>query len=307
MTRQSPLRACDNSKVQPVQTLPPAHEYQHRLQSLHAVELRQRRRDRIFGAAKLLTAIVLLVLAVAIIRYHVVSALWLLLPVTVFVALFIFHERVLRILRRCARLRAFYERGLARLEDRWTGTGQSGESYLDADHPYARDLDLFGKGGLFELLCTARTRAGEQTLAAWLLTPASPDEVLARQTAVPSSRSLLDLRERLDLAGEDIRTGTHPEALIAWSKSTERLNPSSPRSPLPSYPFLWIAGLIAWFVLGGSYEFAAISLVNVACAWYFHNKAHAFGHLEDAAHDLDLLAEYRLEIESSPHRPNSLS
>ena len=33
------------------------------------------------------------------------------------------------------------------------------------------DLDLFGKGGLFELLCTVRTRMGEERLAQWLKTP----------------------------------------------------------------------------------------------------------------------------------------
>jgi hypothetical protein len=284
--------------VQPAQTVPPAQEYQRRLQCLHAVELRHQRRDRIFGAAKLLTAIVIFVLAIWLIRYHAALVLCLLLPLVVFVALFVFHERVLRILRRCNRLRAFYERGVARLEDRWAGTGQPGDSYLDSAHPYARDLDLFGKGGLFELLCTVRTRASEQTLAAWLLTHASPEEVLARQTAVRELTPLLDLRERLDLAGEDIRIGTHPDALIAWSESTERLNPLFSQVAAPILSILWIAGLIAWFVLGWGYEFAAICLVNLACAWYFYNKAHAFGHqVEDAAHDLDLLAEIFCEIE----------
>ena len=43
------------------------------------------------------------------------------------------------------------------------------------------DLDLFGPASLFELLSIARTRAGEETLAAWLLAPADPDEIVARQ------------------------------------------------------------------------------------------------------------------------------
>ncbi len=45
------------------------------------------------------------------------------------------------------------------------GTGVAGLDFLNLDHPYAADLDLFGQGSLFERLCTARTKAGEAMLA----------------------------------------------------------------------------------------------------------------------------------------------
>ena len=56
-----------------------------------------------------------------------------------------------------------------------------------------------GTGSLFELLCTVQTRTGEKTLASWLLEPAAPDELRARQEAVVELRSRLDLREDLSL------------------------------------------------------------------------------------------------------------
>ena len=86
---------------------------------------------------------------------------WALLPAFLFVFFAVLHERVLRSMRRCVRLIAFYERSLARIGNQWAGTGETGERFLDSSHPYARDLDLFGQGSLFELLCTARTKAGE--------------------------------------------------------------------------------------------------------------------------------------------------
>jgi hypothetical protein len=46
---------------------------------------------------------------------------------------------------------SFYQQGLARIEDRWAGAGQTGERFSDPHHMYAADLDLFGGGGLFEL------------------------------------------------------------------------------------------------------------------------------------------------------------
>src|SRR5216683_1822185 len=52
---------------------------------------------------------------------------WLAVPVAVFVVLLLFYDRVTRASRRAERAAGFYERGLARLEDRWAGTGDFGE------------------------------------------------------------------------------------------------------------------------------------------------------------------------------------
>src|SRR5207248_9979874 len=144
------------------------------------------------------------------------SPWWLLVPVAIFSLLLVRHERVTRALLRTGRAVAFYERGLARLEDRWSGTGQPGQRFLDEHHPNAADLDLFGRGSLFELLCTARTRTGEDTLAAWLKAPAAPAEVRGRQAAVAELRPHLDLREDLALLGADVPHGVDLDGLAAW-------------------------------------------------------------------------------------------
>src|SRR5256885_1876886 len=95
------------------------------------------------------------------------------------------------------------------------GRGQQGTRFLDEKHPYGADLDLFGRGSLFELLCTARTRTGEDTLAAWLLGPADAAEVRARQEAVAELRPQLDLREDLALLGADGPARQTPSQRIA--------------------------------------------------------------------------------------------
>ena len=87
------------------------------------------------------------------------------------------HEKLLKELERRRRAARFYEKALARLDGNWAGTGEPGDRYQEASHPYALDLDLFGKGSVFELLCTARTRIGEDRLAQWLKSPAAPEEV----------------------------------------------------------------------------------------------------------------------------------
>src|SRR5262245_37669907 len=102
------------------------------------------------------------------------APVWLLVPVVVFIALSIAYQRAARV-HYAARLAvAYHERGLARLEDRWAGGGNPGTRFLDSEHPNAADLDLFGPGSVFELLCTARTRGGEGLPPGWLRAAAQP-------------------------------------------------------------------------------------------------------------------------------------
>lgn len=143
----------------------------------------------------------------------------LLVPAVAFLALVVAHTQVTPRRIRADRAVALYERGIARLEDRWAGGGQSGLDFLEAEHPCAQDLDLFGRGSLFELLCTARTRAGQQTLASWLQSGAAPEEIRARQVAIEELRGRVDLREEMALLGEDVGAAVHPKALAAWGNA----------------------------------------------------------------------------------------
>ncbi len=146
-----------------------------------------------------------------------ISPWWIAVPLGGFAGLLVVHETVARRRKDAARALRFFERGVARLEDRWQGTGSGGEEFRTPDHIYADDLDVFGRGSLFELLNTARTRAGEHTLAHWLLAPASIEEAKARQEAIAELRPRLDLREALALLGEDVRAGLHTEMLARWA------------------------------------------------------------------------------------------
>jgi hypothetical protein len=102
-----------------------------------------------------------------------------------------------------SRLRAFYESGVARLQDQWAGNGESGDEYERPGHLYARDLNLFGRGSLFERLCLARTEIGKSKLAAYLQDPCPPiAEIDARQAAVAELRDNTALREQLATLGE---------------------------------------------------------------------------------------------------------
>ena len=167
-----------------------------------------------------------------------ISFWWLLAPIAIFTWLVHRHDRVLRARQLAVRGIAFYERGFARLEDRWHGTGETGERFRDDRHVYANDLDLFGRGSLFELLSLARTRTGEAMLAGWLTAPADLPEIQARQAAVEELASALDLRERLALSGADVSASVRTDRLLDWAES-----PMPPRRALRTAVWLSTASI----------------------------------------------------------------
>ncbi|HYL77248.1 MAG TPA: hypothetical protein VEU96_23745 [Bryobacteraceae bacterium] len=197
----------------------PLAEYQSRLSERRAVTERETRLFRRVGNARLAVGIVGVIMAFFAFGDIVISPQWLVIPLLVFCALIIVHSKVVDRLERATRAAAFYERGIARLETRWMGRGETGDRFRNPAHVYQEDLDIFGKGSLFELLCTARTRPGENTLAQWLLAPATREVAAGRQQAVAELRSRLDLREDLAVLGDAVRSDMDPDRVAAWAES----------------------------------------------------------------------------------------
>lgn len=90
----------------------------------------------------------------------------------------------------------YYQRGIARLEDRWSELSKEPlHNPADSHHPYSADLDLFGSGSLYELLTLGWTPMGRNTLSNWLLHPADRATALERQLAVKELAPQSDQRE----------------------------------------------------------------------------------------------------------------
>ena len=296
-------------------------EYSRRLGQLEQIQRRLKKRDPFYITAKLVIGLIIIILGIWLAKYHAAQIAFLLLPVAVIVLLFVLHERVLAAMRRNGSLIANYQDGIARLEDRWSGTGPTGEQYLqqatgslihpapDA-HPYARDLDLFGAGSLYQYLCTCRTHVGRDTLAAWLLAPAAVAEIYARHDAVKELEPKLDFREQLALAAsaleeKSVRSGKAPESFADWSEAT-----SGParglRVPAVFGAAFWIAAVIVWQldprVNGHSFEWLAIFILASCGTIGFGSRsrtqvAQSAAAIEAATGDLDVLHNVLRTIE----------
>jgi hypothetical protein len=141
----------------------------------------------------------------------------------VFAALVVRHARVDERVAWFSALRTVNERAIARIERRWDGLppGSAPAGLSIEGHPYAVDLDLFGRASLFQFLGPPATPNGAETLAAWLLAPASMDVVRQRQAAVAELGPLDQWREQLGAFGI-IAEGGHPvpiSGFLSWAES----------------------------------------------------------------------------------------
>ncbi|MCU1336369.1 MAG: mismatch repair protein MutS domain protein [Bryobacterales bacterium] len=204
------------SAIAYLRDLEPLETYRKRLDRWRGEHARSEVLHRRLGNARLASGLLTVLIAALSLGAGRISPWWLLLPIVALAVLVVIHDRVDRALRRAARGVAYYERALGRLENRWIGAGSQGERFRDPRHVFADDLDLFGRGSLFELVSTARTGMGERVLAGWLLTPGEPKEVAARQESVKELRPSVDLREELALMGDDLRAALDDRRLGAW-------------------------------------------------------------------------------------------
>jgi hypothetical protein len=259
-------------------------------------------RDRRVADARLVAFVAALGLAAAIYNGLRMNWWWLALPAGIFAVLALSHEPIRRAGNRARRAVDFYAKGLARLEGRWAGHGVRGLDYLDLEHPYAADLDLFGEGSLFELLCTARTRAGEETLAAWLLNPAAPETIRDRQQSVVELRPLLDLREDLELLGVEVRGGIDPSALASWGQLQREFPGKTVFVVATFLGALGTAAVWGWLFLGtGLLPILVVLLLDSGLAHLTGGRLRTvLSAVDQRTHDLVLLSELlsRLERET---------
>ena len=182
-------------------------------------------------------------------------------------------SRIGKIQRRSSELRrltAFYERALARQSRAWIDDPETGEQYEDTSHLYASDLDLFGRGSLFQFLCIARTGIGRDVLARYMTELATEPEAKARAEAIEELKSRTDLREAIAAAGSGSVSDCRTETFIEWVRApSQRIPPVAGASALilsvgiPIFAVLALTGIIpfsafyrlapAWLVLASGF------------------------------------------------------
>jgi hypothetical protein len=291
----------------------PAEKYAERIAFHTAIGALLQHRHRLLGNVRLAWFAIIAVLAWSLARNGSPSVWWLIAAVVGFFVLGAIDSRIVRRVQGTRRAVAFFERGVKRIRDELSGQGITGDNFKTPDHLYSEDLDILGEGSLFQLLCTARTRMGQETLARWLLAhddPATPDisDIVARQAAVAELRTKLPFIEDLAIAGDNHEIAADPEHLRNWStppKQETRLNPGE--QPwmviLSAISFAALAWGVAGAVRTGQGFFTPFILLLVLNGFINYRRRQPmeklFAGLDHACRNLESLSELvrRLERE----------
>ena len=281
-------------------TQEPQATYEIRVEARRAELRLLDERDRRLSLARAIVAAVALI-ALIVTASRPIAVVGLGLAALVFVVLVIVHEKLARRLSRARRRVAFYEAALSRTRDEWIGKGEAGTEFLDPSHPNAIDLDLFGRGSLFERLCTARTHAGQEQLANWLRHGSSIAELRERQRAVAEIAPRIDLREDLAVLGAEARRAVDSRPLLQWAGTAPVEIPRGLRlAAMASSVAVGIA-LAGWAL--GFWEAAPFQLATIAimvCTWQGRSFSHrVLDGIGRPIHDLQTLTELfdRLDTE----------
>lgn len=142
-----------------------------------------------------------------------------------FIALINRHSR-LKYNKKCSTMICeINESSLKRLKGEWKGFEDAGEDFINNDHNYSKDLDIFGKGSLFQYINSANTYLGRKKLKEILAAPNyNIEEIYNRQEAVKELSVNLGWRQRFMAEGKiATERKENPELLFKWGKEVSSL------------------------------------------------------------------------------------
>ncbi|MBM81599.1 MAG: DNA mismatch repair protein MutS [Planctomycetaceae bacterium] len=197
---------------------------------------------------------------------------WIALPSSLFLILVVTHASVSKRRDRYRRAVEFYERGIQRLEHKWSSTGATGDRYKSPEHMYSGDLDIFGEGSLFQLICRARTRLGEDRLAEWLMDATDSETIRRRQQSVEELRYRLDFREQFALLDAEVHEDLNQNLLIEWSQQPPRLLSKTQQITAAIFGILAVLAVLAWTPFGFGPSPLVVVLIFESIFLFTHRK-----------------------------------
>ncbi|MDW5290352.1 MutS-related protein [Formosa sp. PL04] len=158
----------------------------------------------------------------------------------------------------------------------------TGDTFIDQNHPYTSDLDIFGQHSIFQLINRTTTESGKLRLSEWLTTPASISEIADRQKAIKELSTKLEWRQDFQASGLPFQNKKSDYSkLLAWVEQPVALFKNR---------YLYIAIAIV------------LPLILLVCAYFFYvhlESTQRFVYL--AIIILVLLINYFILKKVSPH------
>lgn len=138
----------------------------------------------------------------------------------IFLILANIHSRIKHNKKRCSILCEINKNSLKRLDNQWKDFVDTGEDFVDENHNYSKDLDIFGTNSLFQWINTCSTYMGREKLKTALSSPKYDiDEIYKRQEAIKDLLNNIGWSHKFMAEGIISENKNHnPEDLFKWAK-----------------------------------------------------------------------------------------
>jgi DNA mismatch repair ATPase MutS len=232
----------------------PEHNYLKRKARLKKLSDKQSRYSNRISNLRLLTFVAGLGLALFLYAQNtLIGFVVFAVALVLFIYLVTVHSKISAQRKLSSALKLINENSLKRLSGEWVTFPDTGEEMKDAQHPYSRDLDLFGKASLFQLTNTTQTFLGRERLKLSLIAPEKTKAgIIRRQEVITELSKQITWRQRLIAEGMVIADKLHdPEPLFQWARQKN----SFYRQPWVKYLFRTLPVLTSLLILSHFFVF----------------------------------------------------
>lgn len=144
--------------------------------------------------------------------------LYLLPPVLIFMYLVKKHQKLRKRISYLENMVKVNEHGLMRVKGNWNSNENSGTQFIDPEHPYSKDLDIFGRGSLYQFINSTTFFMGEETLARMLKEEPRYEQISPRQQAVQDLAGRLEWRQYFQATGlSNGEQNSYIKTLLNWA------------------------------------------------------------------------------------------
>jgi hypothetical protein len=229
----------------------PVSEYTRRLEARRSWLMESRRKTQIVSTLRLAAGLLVMVTAYFALALHQFSGWFILVPVAAYLGLVLYSQRVYHV-NSAQSVPSVFTKGAWR-GSRGNGSEPETPAQLTPTHPaFMQTISISSaKGLLFELLCTARTQAGQKYWPAGLSKPAARAEILHRQEATEELRNNVDLRKISPFSGAKCEVALNPEGIADWATAPSAWSPTAARVLAPILVAFSIAAFIYMWFFGG--------------------------------------------------------
>ncbi len=237
------------------------------------------------------------------------------------------HRRPFLLAPRAAGLARVAREGAARLRGEWDALPDDGSDLADASRPALGELQVFGRGSLYQLLSRVGLPGGRRRLAALLTDGAEPADLGDRQAAARELARLGGLRHRLEVEARLVEVDEAAlTTFLEWAERTDE-DPLLPKLALLArvlVPTTWVLVVLSagfdldtpWRLLVLTQLLLFLGTTGRLSKGYLHllgRRGHRpfvalrrmFALVESRRFDAPLLLRLRDELTSSGERPSA--